>query len=104
MRIELTQISLTLFMEIRIQSDVPVYCRRVAREFVAVATRNCVISEFSSHFYTIIYICKVSQEERSIFWEVMVSVILRKILYVHVSFSERFPAFIVQVTKLVQLT
>jgi hypothetical protein len=30
MRIELTQISLTLFMEIRIQSDVRVYCRRVA--------------------------------------------------------------------------
>jgi hypothetical protein len=34
---------------------------------------------------------RVSQEERSIFWEVNVSVILRKTLYEHVSYSERFP-------------
>jgi hypothetical protein len=35
----------------------------------------------------------VSQEERSIFWEVIVSVILSKIVYVHVSYSERFPRY-----------
>jgi hypothetical protein len=34
----------------------------------------------------------VSQEERSIFWEVIVSVILSKrSVYVHVSYSKRFP-------------
>ena len=34
----------------------------------------------------------VSQEERSIFWEVIVAVILsKKTLYEHVSYSERFP-------------
>jgi hypothetical protein len=36
----------------------------------------------------------MSQEERSIFWEIIVSVILRKkALYEHVSYSERFPIF-----------
>jgi hypothetical protein len=36
----------------------------------------------------------MSQEERSIFWEVIVSVILRKkSLYEHVSYSERVPIF-----------
>jgi hypothetical protein len=35
-------------------------------------------------------IYRVSQEERSIFWEVTVSVILSSV-YVHVSYSERFP-------------
>jgi hypothetical protein len=35
---------------------------------------------------------RVSQEERSIFWEVMISVILsKKSVYAHVSYSERFP-------------
>jgi hypothetical protein len=34
---------------------------------------------------------RVPQEERSIFWQVIVSVILSKKLYVHVSYSERFP-------------
>jgi hypothetical protein len=37
-------------------------------------------------------IYRVSQEERSVFWKVIVSVILsKKIVYVHVSYSERFP-------------
>jgi hypothetical protein len=31
--------------------------------------------------------------DRSIFWEVTVSVILRKSLYEHVSYSEQFPTF-----------
>jgi hypothetical protein len=35
----------------------------------------------------------MSQEEKSIFWEVIISVILRKIVYEHVSYSERFPIF-----------
>ena len=33
----------------------------------------------------------MSQEERSIFWEVTVSVILSKNVYVNVSYSEQFP-------------
>jgi len=33
----------------------------------------------------------VSQEKMSIFWEVTVLVVLSKTLYVHVSYSERFP-------------
>jgi len=33
----------------------------------------------------------MSQEEMSMFWEVRVSLILSKTLYVHVSYSERFP-------------
>jgi hypothetical protein len=36
---------------------------------------------------------QVSQEARSIFWEVIVPVILRKNCYPHVSYSERFPRF-----------
>jgi hypothetical protein len=32
-------------------------------------------------------------EGKAIFWEVMESVILRKSLYGHVSYSERFPTF-----------
>jgi hypothetical protein len=31
------------------------------------------------------------QEERSVFWEVIVAAILSKNLNVHVSYSERFP-------------
>ena len=39
-------------------------------------------------------IYRMSQEERSIFWEVIVSVILsKKPLYEHVSYSERFPRY-----------
>jgi hypothetical protein len=34
---------------------------------------------------------RMSQEERSIFWEVIVSVILSINVYVYVSYSERFP-------------
>jgi len=39
-------------------------------------------------------IYRVSQEERSIFWEIIVLVILskKKTLYVHVTYSERFPS------------
>jgi hypothetical protein len=42
---------------------------------------------------TIFIIYKVSQEERSIFWEDIVSVILSKknCVCIHVSYSERFP-------------
>jgi hypothetical protein len=37
-------------------------------------------------------IYRMSHEERSIFWEVTVSVILsKKSVYVHVSYSEQFP-------------
>jgi hypothetical protein len=37
---------------------------------------------------------RVSQEERSIFWEVILSLILRKkCIYKHVSYTERFPIF-----------
>jgi hypothetical protein len=36
---------------------------------------------------------RVSEEERSIFWEVIVSVILTKTVYVHVSYSELFPRY-----------
>jgi hypothetical protein len=41
------------------------------------------------------YIYRVSEEERSLFWEVIVSVILskQKSVYVHVSCSERFLRF-----------
>jgi hypothetical protein len=40
----------------------------------------------------IISLYKVSQEERAIFWEVIVSVILsKKGLYVHMFYSEGFP-------------
>jgi hypothetical protein len=35
----------------------------------------------------------MSQEDRSIFWEVIVSVILRKTVYVIVSYYERFPRY-----------
>jgi hypothetical protein len=38
-------------------------------------------------------IYRVSQEERSIFWEVIVSVILSKKLYMNMSYSERFPRY-----------
>jgi hypothetical protein len=39
-------------------------------------------------------IYRVSQEERTIFWEVIVSLILsKKTLYEHVSYSERFPRY-----------
>jgi hypothetical protein len=34
---------------------------------------------------------RVSQEGRSIFWEVIVSVILSETVYMHMSYSERFP-------------
>jgi hypothetical protein len=36
-------------------------------------------------------ICTGSQEERSIFWEIIVLAIQKKSLYEHVSYSERFP-------------
>jgi hypothetical protein len=37
---------------------------------------------------------RVSQKERSVFWEVIVLVILsKKTLYEHVSYSERFPRY-----------
>jgi hypothetical protein len=36
-------------------------------------------------------IYRLPQEERSIFWEVIVTVILSKIVYIHVSYFERFP-------------
>jgi hypothetical protein len=39
------------------------------------------------------YIYRVFQEERSIFWEVIVSVILSNIVYAYVSYSERFPRY-----------
>jgi hypothetical protein len=49
---------------------------------------NCSTFVQSSE-YPKLYI--VSQEKRSIFWDEIVSVIPRKNIYVHVSYSERFP-------------
>jgi hypothetical protein len=50
----------------------------------------CISNETCYNYAPITY--RVSQEERSIFWEVKVSVILRKkTLYEHVSYSKRFP-------------
>jgi hypothetical protein len=38
------------------------------------------------------FVYRVYQEERSVFWEVIVSVVLsKKKVYIHVSYSERFP-------------
>jgi len=36
---------------------------------------------------------RVSEEEMSIFWEVILSVILSKIVRVHISYSERFSIY-----------
>jgi hypothetical protein len=36
---------------------------------------------------------RLSQEERIIFWEVIVLVILRKKVYMNMSYSEQFPIF-----------
>jgi hypothetical protein len=36
---------------------------------------------------------RVSQEEGSIYWEVIASVILNKKVYMYVSYSERFPRY-----------
>jgi hypothetical protein len=41
---------------------------------------------------------RMSQEERSAFWKVIILVILSKKVYVHVSYSEQFPRFTVQYT------
>jgi hypothetical protein len=83
----------------------------------------CIV--FPPH-YSLLTVYRVPQEEWSIFWEVIVSVILRKRVYMYISYSEQFPrlhctlpkllirkryyvlflipVFIVQVTKLVQFT
>jgi hypothetical protein len=42
-------------------------------------------------FNIIVY--RVSQEERPVFWEVIVSVIINKSVHVHVSYSERLELF-----------
>jgi hypothetical protein len=51
----------------------------------------CLTTRWSNplHYQCIIY--RESREEWSVFWEVTVSVILSKKVYVHVSYSKRFP-------------
>jgi hypothetical protein len=57
-------------------------------------SRDCLCKYIIYLSLNISMLYGVSQEEMSIFWEVIVSVILRKnTVYVHVSYSERFPRY-----------
>jgi hypothetical protein len=58
---------------------------------IKISTSFQIVSN-SSFILLFDFIYRMSQEERTIFWEVIVSVILsQKIVYVHVSYPERFP-------------
>jgi hypothetical protein len=66
-------------------SNIPTSTKVCLRQVSFLSVNYCVIYpsslSLSLYMYIYIYIYRVSQEERSLFWEVIVSVILSKIVY-----------------------